>query len=98
MVLLNPDYAHYGAEALCLIMTDSPEYLTPRHHCRVSLLYKQRMFQSFSDLTESVDVKEEAKESYMLSWAYVLAKTPKTVLNAEVEKVGIRWKGTFDWC
>ncbi|XP_026318835.1 MMS19 nucleotide excision repair protein homolog isoform X2 [Hyposmocoma kahamanoa] len=87
VALSSPDYSRDAAEALHVIMTDSPDYLTPRHHCRVSLLYKQRMFQSFSKLAECFIVKEEIKESYMLSWAYILAKTPKTVLNDEVEKI-----------
>lgn len=86
-VLSIPDYSLASAEAIYLIMTDDPDHLTPKHHCRISLLYRQRMYQSFSALASKLEVTDGTKENVLLSWAYVLAKAPKTVLNSEVNKV-----------
>lgn len=70
-------------------MTDFSDYLTPKQHCRISLLYKQRMYQTFSKLTEKIGpLDDDVKESYLSSWAYVLAKAPKSVLISDVDKVG----------
>ena len=69
-------------------MTEYPDYLNIKSHCRTSLLYKQRMFHTFTKLSEKLDIANDGtKEAYCLSWAYVLEKTPKTVLNSEVNKV-----------
>ncbi|KAJ8723186.1 hypothetical protein PYW08_003098 [Mythimna loreyi] len=82
-------YCNDAAEAIKLIMSESQEYLSPKQHCRISLLYKQRMFQTFSGLSDNVkqSLTPENKESYLLSWAYVMDKAPKTVLKNEAAKV-----------
>lgn len=44
---------------------------------------------SFTKLAEEIgEVKPETKEAYLLSWAYVLGKAPKSVLSNEINKVG----------
>ncbi|CAH0719867.1 unnamed protein product, partial [Brenthis ino] len=84
----NPESSRKGSEAIYIIMTEFPDYLNSKNHCRVSLLYKQRMFHTFSKLSEKLDpINADTKEAYCLSWAYVLEKTPKSVLNNEVNKV-----------
>ncbi|XP_053605021.1 MMS19 nucleotide excision repair protein homolog [Plodia interpunctella] len=85
--LSSAEYCHQGSEAVQLIMTDFTEYLSTKQHCRVSLLYKQRMFQSFSALTKKISVSEDAKEDYLLCWAYVLNGVPKSLLKNEVAKI-----------
>lgn len=47
------------------------------------------MFETFSVLTDKIkpSLSSETKESYLLSWAYVLDKAPKTVLKNEANKV-----------
>ncbi|XP_049872411.1 MMS19 nucleotide excision repair protein homolog isoform X2 [Pectinophora gossypiella] len=87
-VLLSPDYAKDAAESIKLVMSSQPSYFTTRHHCRLSLLYKQRMFVAFAGLAEKVgNVTAETKEHYLLSWAYVIGRAPKSVLNSEVNKI-----------
>ncbi|XP_028027828.1 MMS19 nucleotide excision repair protein homolog [Bombyx mandarina] len=86
--LSNTQYSKQGSEAIKLIMSDSPNYLSSRQHCRTSLLYRQRMFQNFAKLTHKLPPLEgAANESYLLSWAYVFEKTPKSVLNNETTKI-----------
>ncbi|XP_060801450.1 MMS19 nucleotide excision repair protein homolog isoform X2 [Amyelois transitella] len=85
--LSTPEYCHQGSDAVRLIMTDFSECLNTKHHCRVSLLYKQRMFQTFSTLTEKLTVVEDSKEAFLLSWAYVLNGVPKSVLKNQVIKI-----------
>lgn len=68
-------------------MADFPDCLNSKHHCRTSLLFKQRMFQSFTKMSGNVVLSPEAKEAFLLSWAYILDKIPKSVLNNEVNKV-----------
>ncbi|XP_013173453.1 PREDICTED: MMS19 nucleotide excision repair protein homolog [Papilio xuthus] len=86
--ITNEDYAKEGAEAIRLIVTDFQEYLSRRQHCRITPFYKQRMFQSFSNLTGKLDLlNSEVKEYYLLSWAYILEKTPKSVLNNHPNRV-----------
>ncbi|KAM3958449.1 MMS19 nucleotide excision repair protein [Aphomia sociella] len=87
VTLSSPLYCKESSTAIQLIMTDYTEYLNTRCHCRTSLLYKQRMFQNFSTLAENVTLNETTKEHYLLSWAYVLGKVPKSVLNNEVTKI-----------
>ncbi|KAJ2951139.1 hypothetical protein O0L34_g5530 [Tuta absoluta] len=87
-VLLNPDYCTYGSEAIHLIMQNQPDYLTGRQHCRISLLYRQRFFVAFSALVEKLEnVDDDVKESYLLSWGYVIAKVPKAVLRNEIVQI-----------
>lgn len=89
-ILQNPSYCKHGSEAIRIIMTDYPDCLSLKQHCRSSLLHKQRMFVSFSNLAKKLDpLTPETKEDYFLSWAYVLAKTPKTVLNNEALNVSL---------
>ncbi|KAJ8716784.1 hypothetical protein PYW07_003411 [Mythimna separata] len=82
-------YCTDAAEAIKLIMSENPEYLSAKHHCRISLLYKQRMFQTFSGLADNLkqSLPSENKECYLLCWAYVLDKAPKTVLKNEASKI-----------
>ncbi|XP_038214057.1 MMS19 nucleotide excision repair protein homolog [Zerene cesonia] len=88
LTIANPDCCKQGSEAIKLIMSDYPDSLNSRLHCRTSILYKQRMFQSFAMLADKLGpFNEETKEAYLLSWAYVLEKAPKTVLKNEVSKV-----------
>ncbi|KAI8421894.1 hypothetical protein MSG28_009825 [Choristoneura fumiferana] len=86
-VLSHPNYTKLGAKAIHLIMTDFPDHLNAKYHCRISLLYRQRMFQNFSVLTEKLAVSCQTKESVLLSWAYILERAPKSVLNNEIKKV-----------
>jgi hypothetical protein len=81
------EYCKQGACAIHLIMEESAECLKTKCHCRTGLLYKQRMYQNFKGLAEKLEPMTEVKESYLLSWAYVLEKVPKTVLNNDVVKV-----------
>ncbi|CAH2084528.1 unnamed protein product [Euphydryas editha] len=83
----NPECSLQGSDAIKIIMTDFPDCLNTKHHCRTSLLYRQRMFQNFTKMSENVVLTPEAKEAYVLSWAYILEKTPKTILNNEVNKI-----------
>ncbi|KAJ0183452.1 hypothetical protein K1T71_001428 [Dendrolimus kikuchii] len=86
--ITNTEYCKQASEAIGLIMTDCPNHLTAKQHCRISLLYKQRMFQSFSNLTDKIGPSTpDTKEAYLLSWAYVIGKAPKSVLNNEVLKI-----------
>ncbi|XP_013141657.1 PREDICTED: MMS19 nucleotide excision repair protein homolog [Papilio polytes] len=86
--ITSEDYAKEGAEAIRLIVSDFQEYLSRRQHCRITPFYKQRIFQSFSNLTAKLDLlNSEVKEYYLLSWAYILAKTPKSVLNNHPNRV-----------
>lgn len=88
-VLNTKEYCKEGSEAIRLIMTEYPEYLNVKQHCRISLLYKQRMFETFSGLSCKLgNLTPDTKESYLLSWAYVMEKAPKTVLNNQANKVG----------
>ncbi|CAF4850723.1 unnamed protein product [Pieris macdunnoughi] len=87
ITLSNPECCQQGAEAIRLIVSDQPDCLNARHHCRTSLLYRQRIFQSFANLSEKFDPISETKETYLLCWAYVLEKAPKSVLNNEVGKI-----------
>ncbi|CAD0201665.1 unnamed protein product [Chrysodeixis includens] len=87
-VLNTKEYCREGSEAIRLIMTEYPEYLNVKQHCRISLLYKQRMFETFSGLSCKLgNLTPDTKESYLLSWAYVMEKAPKTVLNNQAKKV-----------
>ncbi|XP_072932864.1 MMS19 nucleotide excision repair protein [Epargyreus clarus] len=84
----SADCCKEGSEAIRLIMTDFPDCLNTRHHAKISILYKQRMFQTFMTLTEKFGPSSpDTKEAYLLSWGYILAKTPKSVLNNEVNKI-----------
>ncbi|XP_059057312.1 MMS19 nucleotide excision repair protein [Achroia grisella] len=88
MTLSSPEYCKESSKAIQLIMEDDREYLNQKCHCRTSLLYKQRMFLNFSTLAEKMaPINENVKEEYLLSWAYVLEKVPKCVLNNEVAKI-----------
>ncbi|XP_026748982.2 MMS19 nucleotide excision repair protein homolog [Galleria mellonella] len=88
VTMSSPVYCKESSKAIQLIMTDHTEYLNQKYHCRTSLLYKQRMFQSFSTLTEKLGtLNESTKEHYLLSWAYVLEKVPKSVLNNEATRI-----------
>ena len=89
-ILATSKYCNNAAEAIKLIMSESPEHMNTKKHCRISLLYKQRMFIAFSGLSEKLKpaLTADTKESYLLSWAYVLEKAPKTVLKNEADKVG----------
>lgn len=89
-ILATPQYCVHGSDAIKLIMNENTDYLSRKQHCRISLLYKQRMFETFSVLTDKIkpNLSSETKESYLLSWAYVLDKAPKTVLKNEANKVG----------
>ncbi|CAG5003760.1 unnamed protein product [Parnassius apollo] len=88
VAITNQEFTQHGADAVRLIMTEFPEYLNTRQHCRISPFYKQRMFQSFSNLTTKIDpLSPDVKETYLLSWAYIIEKTPKSVLNNEVHQV-----------
>ncbi|KAH9638499.1 hypothetical protein HF086_007469 [Spodoptera exigua] len=88
-ILAISQYCTHGSEAIKLIMNENTDYLNRKQHCRISLLYKQRMFETFSALTEKIkpNLSAETKESYLLSWAYVLDKAPKTVLKNEANKI-----------
>ncbi|XP_046977758.1 MMS19 nucleotide excision repair protein [Vanessa cardui] len=83
----NPECSQQGSDAIRIIMTDFPDCLNYRHHCRTSLLYKQRMFLTFTKMSENMSICPETKEAYILSWAYILEKTPKSVLNNDVNKI-----------
>ncbi|XP_041980367.1 MMS19 nucleotide excision repair protein homolog [Aricia agestis] len=85
--ILDPIYCSHGAEAIHTIMSDSTECLNVRHHCRTSLFYRQRVFQSFAGLMDKQTLSVDAKETYYLSWAYVIGGTPKTVINSEISKI-----------
>lgn len=85
-MLQSPLYCKQASEAIRTIMMDYPDILSPKQHCRISLLYKQRMFVSFTGLVHQPS-EPGTMEDYLLSWAYVLAKTPKTVLNNEAIKI-----------
>ncbi|XP_032516454.2 MMS19 nucleotide excision repair protein isoform X1 [Danaus plexippus] len=77
-----------ASEAIKIIMTDSENCLNARHHCRTSLLYRQRMFQTFVNLTEKLGPpNSDSEEAFYLSWGYVLEKTPKSILNSQINKV-----------
>ncbi|CAB3246836.1 unnamed protein product [Arctia plantaginis] len=87
-IMPNTSYSKYSAEAIRIIMTEFSDYLSPKLHCRISLLYRQRMFLSFSLLVDKFGaLSPDVKEDYLLSWAYVLDKTPKTVLSSEGVKI-----------
>ncbi|KOB71804.1 DNA repair/transcription protein met18/mms19 [Operophtera brumata] len=82
-----------GAAVINLIMTDFAEHLNPRQHCRISLLYKQRMFVSFMKLTETMEaVKPETKEAYLLSWALQTILPRLTTLSNYVKSMDVRIK------
>ncbi|XP_028166780.1 MMS19 nucleotide excision repair protein homolog [Ostrinia furnacalis] len=86
--LSSPEFSQHGCEAIQLIMTDYPDSLNRKQHCRSGLLYKQRFYQNFKSLTSTVGpVDDETKQCYLLSWAYVLEKVPKTVLNSDVGQI-----------
>lgn len=88
VALLNPECCSEGAKAIKLILSYSPDCLTDKQHCRISLLYRQRMFQTFAQLTEKLsNMDKRVKEAYLLSWAYILEKAPKSVLNSEAFKI-----------
>lgn len=88
VALLNPECCSEGAKAIKLILSYSPDCLTDKQHCRISLLYRQRMFQTFAQLTEKLsNLDKRVKEAYLLSWAYILEKAPKSVLNSEAFKI-----------
>lgn len=77
-----------AAEAINIIVKDSNEYLNAKCHCKTSLLYKQRIFQKYLDMAEEFnDFNPEVKESYLLSWAYILREIPKTLLINNANKV-----------
>ncbi|XP_047024879.1 MMS19 nucleotide excision repair protein homolog [Helicoverpa zea] len=88
-ILSTSQYSGMGAESIKLIMTEHPDYLNAKQHCRISLLYKQRMFETFSGLAEKLktSIGPATRENYLLSWAYVLDKAPKVVLKNEASKV-----------
>ncbi|XP_075975169.1 MMS19 nucleotide excision repair protein [Anticarsia gemmatalis] len=86
--LPKAEYSKNASESIRIIMTDFPEYLSSKQHCRTSILYKQRMFETFCSLMEKIDEPtSETKEDYLLSWAYVLAKTPSVILNSNANKI-----------
>ncbi|KAL0830754.1 hypothetical protein ABMA28_002878 [Loxostege sticticalis] len=88
--LSSQEFSEHGSEAIKLVMTDYPDYLNSKHHCRSGLLYKQRMYQSFKSLTGNIGPEnDDTKQYYLLSWAYVLEKVPKTVLNNDVGKIAL---------
>ncbi|CAH2207523.1 jg18165, partial [Pararge aegeria aegeria] len=68
----NPECSKAGSESIRTIMTELPNCLSARQHCRSSLLYKQRMFQAFASMSEKLGPITQDKEAYYLSWAYVL--------------------------
>ncbi|CAK1555240.1 unnamed protein product [Leptosia nina] len=88
LTITNPECCKDGSEAIRLIMTDQPDSLNSRLHCRTSILYKQRIFQAFVTMSSKLGPFDgETKEAYLLSWAYVLEKAPKTVLNIEAAQI-----------
>ncbi|XP_023954524.2 MMS19 nucleotide excision repair protein homolog [Bicyclus anynana] len=87
IAISNPECSKAASESIRTIMTDTSNCLSSRQHCRSSLLYKQRMFQAFTNMSEKIGPPGPDKEAYYLSWAYVLEKTPKTVLNNEISKI-----------
>ncbi|XP_050677802.1 MMS19 nucleotide excision repair protein homolog [Leptidea sinapis] len=87
IALKQPECSRQASEAIRVIMTESPDNLNTKHHCRTSLLYKQRIFQSFSTSVEKLGPWESSKGNYLISWSYILEKAPKSVLNSEVNKI-----------
>ncbi|CAH2047442.1 unnamed protein product, partial [Iphiclides podalirius] len=88
VAITNEEFSKSGADAIRLVVTDFPDHLNARQHCRISPFYMQRMFQSFSSITGKVGpLSPDVKESYLLSWAHILGKTPRSILNNEANRV-----------
>ncbi|XP_068633868.1 MMS19 nucleotide excision repair protein [Battus philenor] len=86
--IINEDFSKDGVEAVRLIVTEIPDCLSTKLHCTISPFSGQRLFQSFTNLTAKVEsLSADVKENYLLSWAYIFGKTPKSVLNSEAARV-----------
>lgn len=86
--LTLPKFSKQGCEGIQLIMTDFPDHLNTKYHCRSALLYKQRMYQSFKSLKGTIEPAcKGTMEYYLLSCAYVFEKVPKSILKNDVDKV-----------
>ncbi|CAG9787614.1 unnamed protein product [Diatraea saccharalis] len=86
--LSSPVYCKLAAEAIRLIMFVHPDALNRTFYPIETLLYKQRMYENFTSLTQNfVPASEDVKEAFYVSWAFVLENLSKNIVSREALKI-----------